>query len=503
MSVPVFEPAVRERVPRASSYLIAFAALLLVVLLSHAPYLSLPYFWDELGQFVPAATDILRSGALVPVSTVPNVHPPGVMLYLALVWKIFGYSIVSARVAMLLVAAAGVYASFLLSIRLSRGVPGAPAFSAALLLIATPLFYTQAMMAQLDMPAMTLTVVALLLFIEDRFALSALACLALVLVKETGAIAPVVFGAWLGFRERRWREASYFAAPFAPLAAWIILLWHETGTPLGDAGFAHYNVAYSLHPVRIAATLLRRLYFLFVADFRWIGTVVLWSVWRRTPGLFSGKAWTVAGIFAGLHVLAMSVFGGAALERYLLPVFPILYAAMGAAWIYVPRNWRLSSQAACVTGLLAGFLWNSPYPFPFANNLSMVDFVDLQKAAAEFLEERASGATVASAWPYTAALRNPDFGFVSSGFATIETEDFHRSSVIGKVQGSPARILVVYSRTWEPKWGVLNNDFVKGFLARYYEYEPQITAEAIEANLGMTPVYRWEKRGQWIQIYAK
>src|SRR5438093_1576840 len=80
-------------------------------------------------------------------------HPPGVMAYLALVWKIFGYSIPAARVAMLLIASVGVLFSFLLAIRLSRGAPGAPAFAAAAFLMATPMFYTQSMMAQLDMPA--------------------------------------------------------------------------------------------------------------------------------------------------------------------------------------------------------------------------------------------------------------------------------------------------------------------------------------------------------------
>ena len=151
-------------------------------------------------------------------------------------------------------------------------------------------------------------------------------------------------------------------------------------------------------------------------------------------------------------------------------------------------------------GMFAGFFWNSPYPFPFENNLAMVDFVQLQQAASEFLEDHAIGTTVASAWPYTAALRDPDFGFVSNRFPVVETEDFHTNHVISKVVGSAARVLVVYSRTWEPPWIL---DASRAFLARYYEYEPQITAGQIYAQLGMVPVYRWEKRGQWIQIYSK
>src|SRR5215472_11872483 len=74
------------------------------VFVIHAPFFHLPYFWDELGQFVPAALDIFHDGAWVPHSTVPNAHPPGVMAYLAAVWTVFGYSIAATRVSMLFVA---------------------------------------------------------------------------------------------------------------------------------------------------------------------------------------------------------------------------------------------------------------------------------------------------------------------------------------------------------------------------------------------------------------
>ena len=38
------------------------------------------FFWDEVGQFVPASLDLFHKGALVPRSVTPNAHPPGVML---------------------------------------------------------------------------------------------------------------------------------------------------------------------------------------------------------------------------------------------------------------------------------------------------------------------------------------------------------------------------------------------------------------------------------------
>src|SRR5690242_14506296 len=94
-------------IARARTGLLIPAGLAAFVFLSHAAFLTLPYFWDELGQFVPAALDIFRSGLWIPRSTMPNVHPPLVMGYLAGVWTVAGYSIAATRLAMLALAAAG------------------------------------------------------------------------------------------------------------------------------------------------------------------------------------------------------------------------------------------------------------------------------------------------------------------------------------------------------------------------------------------------------------
>src|SRR5579864_9335894 len=95
-------------IARARTGLLIPAGIAVVFLfLSHAAFLSLPYFWDEMGQFVPAALDIFSSGLWISRSTVPNVHPPLVMAYLASVWSVAGYSIAATRVSMLTLAAAG------------------------------------------------------------------------------------------------------------------------------------------------------------------------------------------------------------------------------------------------------------------------------------------------------------------------------------------------------------------------------------------------------------
>ena len=74
-------------------------------MLLHAPLLRLPYFWDEAGYYVPAARDLFLTGSLIPQSTPSNAHPPLVMAWLALAWRVFGYSPLVTRTAMLALSA--------------------------------------------------------------------------------------------------------------------------------------------------------------------------------------------------------------------------------------------------------------------------------------------------------------------------------------------------------------------------------------------------------------
>ncbi|MES1260572.1 MAG: hypothetical protein ABUS49_02465, partial [Acidobacteriota bacterium] len=160
----------RPRPPvRWQTYILVYALIAVFMVLAHGPLLEVPFYWDETGQFIPAALDLYHSGAWIPHTTMPNVHPPGVMAWLAVFWHLFGYSIEGTRVAMLLLASLGALFTFLLAIELAREAPGTPAFLVLAMLCISPLFFAQSMLAQLDMPAMCFAVLALLLFLQGRF----------------------------------------------------------------------------------------------------------------------------------------------------------------------------------------------------------------------------------------------------------------------------------------------------------------------------------------------
>ena len=401
------------------------------------------------------------------------------------------------------VASAGLLFSFLLAIRLCRGAVGAPAFAAVLFLMATPIFFSQSEMILLDMPASRmLTALALLLFFDERYAACAAACTVLVLMKETSITTPIVFGAWLLFREKKIREALYFFAPAIALGAWLVLLHSKTGHWLGHEEFVRYNVNESLSPMHLVLGFLGRLHFLFIADGRFIGTIALFAGFR----MLRGKYWQIAGLVALAQVVVVTVFGGKAMiERYLIPsAFAIPYAAIAAAASVYPTSWRWVSNAAMLAMLVAGWFWNPPYPFSYENNLAWTDFVALQKEAANYLEAHAPDKRILSSWPFTGAVQHPYLGYVDRPLTSIELPGytFHLDE-IKSFDPNSYDLLVVYEKFWTFEGHAFDNNLLRPIIRQYKDYHPQATEAEIREGAGLIPIHRWERGGQWIEIYAK
>ena len=129
---------------------LGFSATFAALVLSHLPLLRLPYFWDEAGYYVPAALDFYRSCLLIPKTTLPEGHPPLVMIYLGLAWRLFGYSAWTARAAMTLIATATVASLYVLARRIANREIAA---WSALLLTLSPLFFAQSTLVHLDLAA--------------------------------------------------------------------------------------------------------------------------------------------------------------------------------------------------------------------------------------------------------------------------------------------------------------------------------------------------------------
>jgi len=195
------------------------------------------------------------------------------------------------------------------------------------------------------------------------------------------------------------------------------------------------------------------------------------------------------------------VLGGAVLERYLVPVLPILYIAFAAAiWQLAPR-WRILSAGSLAAALLLANFVNPPYPFPFENNLAFTDFVRIDVQAAQYLEARFPTARIATMFPLASAYRRPEFGYVHHPLNIREISDFGAANVAPLAREN-VEVFVLYSGTWDPI-GLMQNTTWTEFLRRYYDYEPPVDANQMRVLLGAQPVARWTRRGQWVEIYKR
>ena len=154
---------------RARSTLALFVLLYGAQVLLHYALLRLPYFWDEAGYYVPAARDLLLTHSLIPSSTLSNAHPPLLLAYLAGAWKIFGYSPLVTRCAMLLVSA-----YFLLGVfRLARRLANEEVALASVIAVALyPVFFTQSSMAHMDLGAAAFVIWGMDSYFADRRSLA-------------------------------------------------------------------------------------------------------------------------------------------------------------------------------------------------------------------------------------------------------------------------------------------------------------------------------------------
>ena len=396
---------------------------------------------------------------------------------------------------MLVIAALGCWAVFRLAADFLCPDRRAAYMTVALLCL-SPLYFSQSAMALLDMPAMVLTSVALLLFLRERLVGAAAACMALVMVKETGALLPAVLGIVL-VREHRPKESAWFLLPAAPLAIWLLLLHEQSGNWFGNAVFAQYNLKYPLNPVRLGLAVFRRGYYLFVSTGYLIGTIAVLK--GRTWNLRS-RAWKVASIFALVHFVSMCVIGGAVLERYLLPVLPIVLAAFANALCALRPMWRKCAFAGMCACSAICIVVNPIYPFPLENNLAWSDFVAVQHDAAEYISAHVrAGGRVASSFPFAGCMRRPEFGYTAVRFQIEDVPDFTPDS-LQQLRGRKIDALAVFTSTWDPMKLERNAHWV-AFLKKFYSYERDVSGDEVTAMLGLHRVARFERHGQWIEVY--
>jgi hypothetical protein len=515
-----------------------FALFFAGLMLLHAPLLRLPYFWDEAGYYVPAARDLFLTGSLIPQSTPSNAHPPLVMAWLALAWRVAGYSTLVTRTAMLALSAFSLLGLFRLS-RMATADNRPVAYATTALVALYPVYFTQSSMAQVDLPAAGFTFWALAAYVEDRpwsqvlwFSLAALA-------KETAILAPLaLFGLELvGYLirprlKKRWKEILplerrrtfwlHLVLPVVPLAGWYAYHYTKTGFLFGNPEFFRYNVAATLNPLRVPLALGMRLWQLFGYFGLYLLTLAGLLAMLRPPRILNEKIlnekenrasrpripfWVQAAFLSVLlaYLAFMSAVGGAVLARYMLPVVPLVILVLVSTLWRRARFWKLIVGAVAIA-FVAGLFTNPPYGFSLEDNLAYRDYVVMHADASRLLAMRYPGARVLTAWPASDELTRPWLGYVSEPFHVLRVEDFSATQIEVAAQArNHFDVAVVFSTKYQPAhalFGIEDWDAWQRIKEKFFGYHRDLLPEDIAQHLGGSVSYRQERNGQWIAVIA-
>ncbi|HEX7176908.1 MAG TPA: hypothetical protein VF240_16730 [Pyrinomonadaceae bacterium] len=496
-AAPRRRPAKRRRhhhfTPSIKFYALLTAALFAALVVAHLPVISLPYYWDEAGYFIPAARDLYLTGDPVPTSSPSNAHPPLVPAYVALAWHLFGFHIAVARVSMLLVAALALAGLFRLSERAAEG--RAVAWASVLCTALYPVFFAQSSLVHLDVAAAALTLWGLVLYLPppgatregeavtektdeggvttektdeggaDFGGASGLrrrvACVALfalaALAKETAVLAPLALAGWevVGLVVRRFRpEAArrvflelnrpawhtpLLALALAPLLAWLLYHQRRTGYFFGNPEYFRYNVEATMNLARVIDAAGWRLRHVLSHMNLWVLTAAtaiamllrpLSDGGARERRRIDARVQMVFAVVVAAYVVALSIVGGAVLARYMLPVLPLVILVCVSTLRRRVRRWPLVVAIVCAA-FVAGLFWRPTfYSIPWEDNLSYRHFVLLHRDAARFIEETYEDPRVFTAWPARDELTNPAYGYTTRPLrVTVGPQDFGRESL--------------------------------------------------------------------------
>jgi len=507
---------------------VVFAVIFVFIFLLHAPLLQLPYFWDEAGYYVPAARDLLLTGSLIPHSAVSNAHPPLVMAWLALWWKVVGYAPLVTRTAMLVLAAFSLLGLFRLAERVANTKV---AIASTLCTALYPVFFAQSSLAQVDLAAAGLTFWGLSAYLEGGAVETALWFALAALAKETAILAPTALAGWeiIGLLARKsslrkfWlqdadreskagtaRRTASLLIPAVPLAFWYAHHYAETGYVFGNPEFFRYNVAATLSFARFLLALAMRFWQISGYLHLWILTMaMLLAMWKLSPQHDSASerprisipVQMVFYIVMLTYAVALALIGGAVLARYMLPAVPlVIVLSISTLWRRL-HYWR--AAVACVAiAFIAAWFWNPPYGFSPEDNLAYRDYVVLHEDGERFLEARYPMAQVLTAWPASDEINRPWLGYITRPMRVVRIENFSLDEVLSAAAvRSNYQVALIFSTKYEPGPAVWDRWRAWTELkTRFFGFHRDLPPAAVAQILGGRVVFSEQRPGQWVAV---
>lgn len=400
--------------------------LFLIVFISKAGTIGLPFYWDEAGAYTSPAHWLAKGSLLriLPGLHPPYVffgHPPALYLTLAAIYKIVGESVQVSHIFILAVTFLGLYYTYLLGKHLYNGSVG---FISSLLLFFSPLYFAQCGMVNGDVVITSLGVMTMYYLVEKNYIPFVISGVLLALTKES-AIAFIVAGLIYLFSVKEEKYSPGLAGTLAgysiPLIVIIIFFALQrifTGMILPNGYFSSHNF-FELSFGALSHKIIKVFRWTFINQDRWILSALLLIGFTVHRGKVLRKEYILFGLLFLFFIGAFSFIYF--LPRYILPILPY-FCIMSASAIFSLFSYK--KIYVIITFLLAATFIYRAYGCGtgygnYEEDMQYADVVLTHEAACAFIEANFPDKRILAPWPLVTDLQQPFLGYVKHPLRAI------------------------------------------------------------------------------------
>ncbi len=393
--------------------LFVFLVLFFVYKLLHV---SSPFFHDELEVYGRALYYMIDKGpTMIPGQVDTDLsrgHPLFYLFFMSFFTKLFGGSLVAARIISLLLAVALLVSTYWLGKQIFDAKTG---FLATLLLLIQPLFLSQSTMILPELMLALLAILSLLFYLQNRYIAYFIFASLLILTKETGLVvfAGIVLHEWY---KQRFRITIPFILKAlkwsAPLSTFILFLIVQK-VQLGWYLYPYHTGFISFAPVDILQRFLLGAKHFFYDQGRFmLLTLMLIDVLKMRRAQIAevlGNNFLILAVWLMFFAFSSLNFF---MARYQLIILPLLMIFMVVFLRIRPNNFKHYWLYILLT---IPYL-NNYHTFSTDNNMSYQITVENMHRSIQHLDSISDGKAVRvfAILPEYQALLDPRFGYTNN-----------------------------------------------------------------------------------------
>lgn len=413
--------------------LLVFLVFGLLIFSFKLAYVRLPFFWDE----VVYSSGVLKvfDNGLNPFVYFDVYKPPLFFLSFALLYKIFGYSIVISHLGMLLISLAVMCFTFLLGKTIYTKEAG---FFAALILFFYPSFYTQSVLFYCDMLVVLMTVATVYFYIKQRDVCYFIAATLAVLTKESVVLLIVTIAAYeliincskivKGYIcennyptgsdiARLFKRICFILSPIAFFLLWMLLnklILHFYLLPR----YSSFHGNDLLPSIKILTRVIRQIFFSNYSFLLLLFVTIAYSasifIRRLREALVRKQILLFIFIFIFYIIFFAALKGNGffLLTRYYLFLQPFFFIISAASIISLLKYRKAYIPVFVLITIIFMSCWYLK-DTPMDTNLNYVRKINSAKTLVDYLDNKFPNMTIGAEWPIDTYLMESKFGYTT------------------------------------------------------------------------------------------